>query len=158
MKLRKIFAVLAVAALSFTGCAPKNLPKAGQANYTITTVIADAGTLAIQAEQQYQAGTIPQNEYTRKVINDLGIAYNDAKAVYSAYLSVYAEYATAQQKQIQACAPAGAGTTQTTDNCAAATTSAGVAKTKLDTTQTSLDTSISGLTTKTNAVKAITKK
>jgi hypothetical protein len=150
-----ISSVIACGVFSTTGCGPKNLPKAGQLNFTITTVIADAGTIAISAEQQYQAGQIRQNEYTRKVINDLGLAYNDAKQFYSLYLGAYAEYGTAQQKQIQACTP---GTTQTTDACTAATAASTAAQKKLGTSQVNLDSSVSALTTKTNAVKAITKK
>jgi hypothetical protein len=155
---KNVFAAVALAAFLTFGCAASNVPKAGKLNFTITTVIADAGTIAISAEQQYQAGQIPQNEYTRKVINDLGLAYNDAKQFYSLYLGAYAEYGTAQQKQIQACTPAGAGTTQTTDACTAATAASTAAQTKLSTSQVNLDSSVSALTTKTNAVKAITKK
>ena len=159
MKSRKLLALVAGLAFLFAGCAASNLPKAAQVNQTITQVIADAGTVAILAEQQYQAGTIPQTAAARTAINDLGAAYEDAKQVYSAVLTAERVLTSATTTQLAACSPATAnGVAQSAVNCQQATTAATAAKTAADATQANLTASVNALVTKTAAVKAITKK
>jgi hypothetical protein len=146
-----------IASLLFTGCAARNVT-AAQANQTVTMVIADAGTVAIAAEQQYQAGKIPQNVSTRTAINDLGIAYNDAKGVYLALLTAEATYNGNQLAQVTACQPASTqgGVVPDPAKCTAATQNATAAKAAADAAQITLTTSLNALSAKTAAVKAIT--
>lgn len=148
--------LLAVFALVFAGCAARSVT-AGQANQTVTMVIADAGTVAIQAEQDYQSGKIPQTSATRTAINDLGAAYNDAKTVYMALLNAEANYTGNQLAQVTACQPASTqgGLVPDPAKCTAATQLATAAKTRVDTAQANLTTSLTALSTKTAAVKAI---
>jgi hypothetical protein len=153
-----LFLIVAVAVtLLFTGCAARNVT-AGQANQTVTMVIADAGTVAIAAEQQYQAGKIPQNASTRTAINDLGEAYNEAKRVYTLLLTAEANYNGNQLAQVTACQPASTqgGVVPDPARCAAATQAATAAKSSADAAQVSLTTSLNALSAKTAAVKAIT--
>lgn len=140
----------------FSGCAAAKYT-AANVNQTTTTVIADAGQVAIQAEQSYAAGKIPQNEYTRGAINDLGNAYNQAKVVYAALLQAEATYNYNQAQQIAACQPASTqgGVVPDPVKCTTATQNATTAKAGLDTAQVSLSTSLQALSTKTAAVKAI---
>lgn len=149
--------LLAALALVFAGCAARNVT-AGSANQTVTTVIADAGTVAISAEQSYQSGKIPQTAAARTAINDLGEAYNDAKAIYTALLTAEAAYNGNQLAQVTACQPASTqgGIVPDPAKCAAATQAATTAKAVADAAQGNLTTSLNALSAKTAAVKAIT--
>jgi len=154
------FIVLSAMIASFLlgGCAASKVATPASVNQTITTVIADAGTVAISAEQQYQAGSIPQNETTRTAINDLGNAYEQAKKVYLQLLATETAFQQAQQAQLTACMPnaSPAGATSSVASCQAATSAATQAKVALDTSNSSLSTSVNTLVSKTNAVKALT--
>lgn len=153
-----LFFLLVAAAVTFvlTGCAAGKY-NAAQVNQTVTMVIADAGTVAISAEQSYQSGKIPQTAAARTAINDLGAAYNDAKGVYLALLTAEATYNGNQIAQVTACQPASTqgGVVPDPAKCAAATQSATAAKVSLDAAQAKLTTSLNALSTKTAAVKAI---
>jgi hypothetical protein len=140
------------------GCAAMKSPTAATVNQSITIAIADAGAAAIQAEAEYNAGTIPQTATSRKIINTLGNDYNDAKAAWIVYLQAVATVQAAQSQQITACAPPPAGTTPPASNgCAAATTAASAAQANVTAAQVALDNKVSALTVDTNAVKAISK-
>jgi hypothetical protein len=154
------FAIAALAAsLLFTGCAAGKY-NAASANQTVTMVIADAGTVAIQAEQAYQAGTIPQTTAARNTINDLGAAYNAARSVYSSVLAAETAYNAAQVMQVTACQPASTqgGVNPDPAKCQAATQAAAAAQVALTTAQTNLTDSLNALAAKTQAVKAISPK
>jgi hypothetical protein len=151
------FAFLAIAAsLLFAGCAARNVT-VGQVNKSVTTVIADAGTVAISAEQAYQAGKIPQTVGARAAINDLGGAYEEAKRLFSMVLISEAAYNARQSAQMQACQPASSqgGVVSDPVNCQAATQAANTARSSLDGAQANLSTSLQALTAKTAAVKAL---
>ena len=150
------------------GCA-KNPPTAGSVHKTITTVIADAGTIAITAKQQYQAGTLPQTDTVRVAINDLGNAYNQARQTWLQVLSAEKAFQDAQQAQLIACSPSSTrGLQVQTPNpetipnalaaCQAATATANADKVALDAANTSLSSSVNVLVTKTSSVKALTAK
>jgi hypothetical protein len=134
-------------------------------NRDITTGIADAGVTAITAEQEYQAGTIPQTPTARTVINDLGDSYNQAKAAWLLVLNAENAYRTAQNQQIAACTPVTSGSVAAnpgsapiaTANCTAATKSATAAQAQVTQTQTALNTTVATMSTQTASVKAITK-
>src|SRR5882724_4026867 len=149
------FAVLA--SLLFAGCAAQKPVTAGQLNQTVTTVIADAGTVAISAEQAYQAGKIPQTDAARTAINDLGAAYEQSKRLFSLVLITEAAYNAKESAQMQACQPASSqgGLVSDPANCQAATQIVRTAKTSLHTAQANLSASLQALTTKTAAVKAL---
>jgi hypothetical protein len=151
-----LFFLLSVMGLAWSlgGCGAKNPPTAGSVHKTITTVIADAGTVAISAEQQYKAGSIPQTETTRTAINDLGNAYEFAKRVYLRVLAAETTFQHAQQAQLAACAPAAT----TTDPCKAATAAVQQDQLALDSADATLSTSINTLVSKTSAVKTLTKQ
>jgi len=146
-----------ITSLLFVGCAARTVT-AGAANQTVTMVIADAGTVAISAEQQYQSGKIPQTAAARTAINDLGAAYNDAKRVYTMLLTAEAAYNGNQLAQVTACQPASTqgGVVPDPARCAAATQAATTAKAAADAAQVNLTTSLNALSAKTAAVKAIT--
>jgi len=148
--------VVVMGAAWLGGCAVTNPPSAATVHKTVTTVIADAGTVAIQAEQQYQAGTIPQTAEARNAINDLGNAYNQARQVWQQVLSAESAFRDATTAQLQACAPATTSPSATAA-CQSATATANADKVSLDAANASLSTSLNTLTTKTNSVKAITK-
>lgn len=140
----------------FGGCSALKTATSAPVNETITEVIADAGTVAIQAEQMYTAGSIPQTVADRTAINDLGTAYNDAKAAYSAVLTAEAAYNAAQTAQVTACAPPSTSTQSNAAACTTATQSAAGTQATLTTAQAALSTQVSALVTKTSAVKTIT--
>jgi len=135
-----------------TGCQKKPIT-AASVHQTITTAIADAGTVAILAEQQYQAGTIPQTPTNRTLINDLGNAYNKAKEVFQDVLSVEAVARSTTQIQINACTPAAANSAA----CDQATKNAQVAQANASAAQATLSNTVNALVTQTSSVKVITK-
>lgn len=171
--------VLFVLILSLSGCAAMNAkaPTTASVNQSITTVIADAGAVANQAEQEYQSGQIPQTPAVRTAINDLGTAYNDARAAYVVELLATQAYQSAEVKQIAACAPppspaattpAGTGvvptpavasTTPATPSaqCQTLTVAANARKVSATNASTQLNQKISALTSKTSAVKSLSK-
>jgi hypothetical protein len=114
---------------------------------------AERCTVAIQAEQQYQAGTSPQTQTARTAINDLGNAYNQAKLVYLQVLSAETAFRDATQAQLQACMPASTNASA----CQSATATANTDKLALDTANATLSSSVNVLVSKTTAVKAIAK-
>ena len=142
-------------AVNLGGCSAITGTKAAPVNQTVTTVIADAGTVAIQAEQMYQAGQIPQTATARTAINDLGAAYNDARAAWLAVLQAESVYRATVNTQLAACAPASA-TGGGADACKTATAQASTAKVASDTANAALSTKISVMVSKTATVKAIT--
>lgn len=162
---------LFVLILSLSGCAARSAkaPTTASINQTITTAIADAGAVANQAEQEYQAGQLPQTAVVRTAINDLGTAYNDAKAAYVVELQATAAYEDGQMQQIAACAPAQSGlaptpvaatapstpSTAPSAKCQSLTVTANARKVAADNAQTQLNQKVSALTAKTSAVKAI---
>jgi hypothetical protein len=155
-----ITAVIAVMLMMVTiflvnGCAVLK-GTAAPVNETITEVIADADTVAIQAEQMYQAGTIPQTTAARTAINDLGGAYNDAKVAFSLVLTAQAAYNGAQAAQVTACAPPSTSTQANAAECTAATATAAARQATLTAAQSALSTQVSALVTKTTAVKVFT--
>lgn len=145
-----------VLAFVFTGCAAGKY-NAAKVNQTVTMVIADAGTVAISAEQAYQSGKIPQTTAARTAINDLGSAYEDAKRLFSLALLAEGAYNQSESAQLAACQPATSqgGVVSDPANCKAATQAATSAKSSLDTAQANLSASLNALTTKTAAVKAL---
>jgi|HubBroStandDraft_6_1064221.scaffolds.fasta_scaffold41034_4 hypothetical protein len=156
MAVALLFIVTFAVVFLFAGCAAGKY-NAAQVNQTVTTVIADAGTVAISAEQSYQSGKIPQTAAARTAINDLGAAYNDAKTVYLAVLTAEATYNGSQLAQVTQCQPASSqgGVVPDPAKCAAATQAATAAKSSLDAAQANLTTSLNALTAKTAAVKAL---
>jgi hypothetical protein len=151
------FAFVAIAAaLMFAGCAAGKY-SAAKTNQTVTTVIADAGTVAISAEQSYQAGKIPQTAAARTAINDLGAAYNTAKDVYGDVLRAEALYNASQLAQVTQCQPASVqgGVNPDPAKCQAATQAATNARGSLDAAEGKLTDSLNALSTKTAAVKAL---
>lgn len=142
------------------GCAGKKPVTVAQVNKSVTTVIADAGTVAIQSEQAYQAGKIPQTAAARTAINDLGAAYEEAKRVFSMVLLAEGAYNASESTQLQACQPASSqgGVVPDPAKCQAATQAAHTAKSSLDTAQANLSASLQALTTKTAAVTSLTPK
>ena len=140
------------ASIAVCGCGPKTIT-AATANKSVSQVIADAGILAITAEQQYQAGTIPQTPAARSAINDLGSAYNQARQLFSAVLYAQATTNGATTTQLAACAPGG-----TAAACTDATAKVTAAQTVLNTSQAQLTVGIGALTAKTAAVKGLTAK
>jgi hypothetical protein len=156
MKRRKFFGSIVTLLLFFcgiTGCSAQKPITAASVHQTITTAIADAGTVAILAEQQYQAGTIPQTATNRTLINDLGNAYNKAKDVFQDVLSAEAAARSTTQMQINACTPAAANSAA----CDQATKNAQVATANAAAAQTTLTNTVNALVTQTSSVKAITK-
>lgn len=141
------------------GCAAGQYT-AAKANQTVTTVIADAGTVAIQAEQDYQSGRIPQTSSARTAINDLGDAYNQAKGVYSALLFAEAGYNSSTLAQVTLCQPASTqgGVVPDPAKCQGATQTASAAKAAVDAAQLKLSASLDALTAKTTAVKALSPR
>ena len=154
---RSIAAILCLAFL-LHGCAAAT---PAVVNRDITTGIADAGTVAIQAEQMYQAKQIPQTTANRNAINALGAAYSDAKDSYGVFLTAEAVYNGAVSVQLAACSPAAAGTNLQVNGqpatCPAATASVGTARTQLTAAQTAYNAKITTLGTQTTAVQALTK-
>ena len=147
------------------GCSVLNTAQSAPANQTMTEIIADAGAAATSAEQQYQAGTIPQNEYSRAAINDLGNAYNDARAAYTAVLTAEIQYHAAVNTQLASCAPpavssSGATTAQpkTGPSCTDATAHATQSQTTLNNANFALSQHVSVLTSKISVVKALQPK
>lgn len=156
MKRRKFITSFWCLVLFFTGsagCGPKKPITAATVNQTITTAIADAGTVAILAEQQYQSGVIPQTATNRTLINDLGNAYNRAKDIYQDVLSAEAAANSATQAQLTACTPATANATQ----CISATEAASAAQSAVTQKNATLQTTVNALVTQTGSVKAIAK-
>jgi hypothetical protein len=151
-----LLGTLVACCLLFTGCAARNVT-VGQVNKSVTTVIADAGTVAIAAEQAYQAGKIPQTAAARTAINDLGGAYEEAKRLFSMVLLAEGGYNAKQSAQMQACQPASSqgGVVSDPANCQAATQAAANARSSVDTAQANLSASLQALTSKTAAVKAL---
>jgi hypothetical protein len=149
--------VLLFSLVLFTGCAAQKPVTIGQVNKSVTTVIADAGTVAISAEQAYQAGKIPQSAGARTAINDLGAGYEEAKRLFSLLLITEAAYNAKESAQIQACQPASSqgGVVSDPANCKASTQVATTAKSAVDTAQANLSASLQALTSKTAAVKAL---
>ena len=145
-----------IASLLFTGCAAGKY-SAARANQTVTTVIADAGTVAISAEQAYQSGKIPQTPAARTAINDLGNAYEEAKRLFSLALLAEGAYNASESAQISACQPATSqgGVVSDPAACKSATQAATNAKASVDAAQSNLSASLNALTTKTAAVKAL---
>jgi ABC-type Na+ efflux pump permease subunit len=145
-------------ALLFCGCAAMHSAKAGSVNQNITVAIADAGTVANQAEQMYQTKQIPQTDAVRNSINGLGAAYNESKAAYLVLLTAEAVYQGTQNQQIMACTPTGDGKSITSGpgSCADATQKANSAKAQLDSSQSALNGKVSTMVSKTSAVKTIT--
>jgi len=155
MKRRKFISSLWCLVLFFTGsagCAKKPIT-AASVHQTITEAIADAGTVAILAEQQYQAGTIPQTATNRTLINDLGNAYNKAKDVYQDVLQAEAASRSASLRQLSACTPAAANS----DACSQATKTAQVTQADVTAKNATLTNSVNALVTQTSSVKVIVK-
>ncbi len=150
--------VLGAACLSvLQGCSALKAVSSAPANETITEVIADAGTVAITAQQMYVAGSIPQTAAVRTAINDLGNAYNAAKSAYQVVLTAEIAYNAAATAQLSACTPpAGALAGATAAACTTATANATSAQTQMSAAQAQLSTQVSALVSKTTAVKAIT--
>jgi hypothetical protein len=147
-----------ISALLFCGCAAMNSPKAGSVNQNITVAIADAGTVANQAEQMYQAKQIPQTETVRNAINDLGAAYNEARSAYLVLLTAESVAQGTQNQQLIACAPSRSSTTKGPGSCDDYTQKAAAAQTQLNVSQAALNEKVSAMVNKTNVVKAITQK
>lgn len=148
-------------ACTIGGCSLVKTAQSAPAQETLTEVIADAGTAALTAEQMYQAGTIPQSAAARTAINDLGNAYNDAKAAYVAVLTAETVYQAAVNSQLQACAPPSTGTgptaaTGSAATCTNATAHATAQKVIMDSSTAALTTKVGALTAKINAVKVYT--
>ena len=164
---RTVLVVIVLVGIDFVmfGCAAMKSPTAASVNQSITTAIADAGTVATQAEQEYQAGQLPQTAAIRTAINDLGTAYNDAKSAYILELQATAAYQGAQMQQITACAPpAPAGSAPTpaagqtpSPECQTLTVAANARKVAADNAQAQLSEKVSAMVTKTSAVKALAK-
>lgn len=152
---RFLNSLLSIVGLFFgiAGCAAQKPITQATVHQTITTAIADAGTVAILAEQQYQSGTIPQTATNRTLINDLGNAYNKAKDIYSDVLAAEAAANSATQAQLAACTPSSANAT----SCISATQSASTAQATLTQKNSTLETTVNALVTKTSSVKAIAK-
>jgi hypothetical protein len=143
------------------GCSLLKTAQSAPVNQTITTAIAEAGTVANQAEQMYTTGQIPQTAAIRTAINDLGNAYNDARAAYGTVLTAEITYQASVNTQLTACAPAasaatGAPTTISPNSCANATTHATAEKVFLDNASATLNGKLSVLTAKVSAVKTYT--
>jgi hypothetical protein len=149
--------VLALAMVALFGCAALRKPTAGHINKTVTTVIADAGAAAQQAEALYQAGTIAQTKPHRTAINELVTAYNDAKTAYTLLLTAEQAYQGAANTQLASCSPA-AGKPASGPTCAAATATAATAKKELDVTQGAFASQVSTLQAKTAAVTSLAKQ
>jgi hypothetical protein len=149
---KQTLALCFAASLLLSGCQKKPIT-AASVHQTITEAIADAGTVAILAEQQYQAGTIPQTPTNRKLINDLGNAYNKAKDVFQDVLSAEAVARTTTQAQMNACAPAAANSAA----CDQATKQAQVATANAAASQATLTNTVNALVTQTSSVKVLTK-
>lgn len=149
---------LGLSALLFCGCGAMKPPKPGSVNQNITVAIADAGTVANQAELMYQAKQIPQTDAVRTAINDLGAAYNEARAAYLVLLTAETVYQATQNQQLIACTPTGDGKAPASGpaSCSDAAQKAASAKTQLDSAQTALNGKVSAMVTQTSAVKAIT--
>ncbi len=156
-RMRTVSVAMLVCCMLFAGCAAQKPVTVGQVNKSVTTVIADAGTVAISAEQAYQAGKIPQTAAARTAINDLGGAYEEAKRLFSLALIAEGGYNVSTSTQIQACQPASSqgGVVPDPAACKAATQAAGTARSSVDAAQANLAASLQALTTKTAAVKAL---
>lgn len=156
MKRRKFFSgLLAFVGIfcGLAGCAAQKPVTAAAVHQTITEAIADAGTVAILAEQQYQSGTIPQTATNRTLINDLGNAYNKAKGVFQDVLAAEATARLATQSQLNACTPAAAASAA----CDQATKNAQVAQANASAAQVTLSNTVNALVTQTSSVKVIVK-
>lgn len=145
---RRISAGL-ILVLMLAGCA---MQQPGAVNRDITTGIADAGSVANNAEQLYQAGKIPQNTGNRNMINGLGNAYNTARAAWTAVLNAESVYNAAQTRQITACAPGAVAT-----GCTDATSAAATARTQLTTAQVDMNAKVSAMASQTSAVQSLAK-
>lgn len=150
----------------FAGCGAQKPVTVGTVNKDITLGIAEASTVATTAEAEYQQGVIPQTAATRKAINDLGAAYNVARASWIAVLNAESKARAATNAQLAACTPAAAPpaasgaplpVAQPRPTCPAATASAQQAATTLTDVQAKLNTALATMGTQTTAVKAITK-
>lgn len=146
-----ILVTFTVGASIGAGCAAKT---AATANRDITTVIAGAGAAANQAETQYNNKTLAQNDTNRKVINDLGAAYNEARGAFIAYLQAQSAYQAAENQQMTICAPANSGG-GTATSCSVATATAQNNATAAATAKTALDIAVSQLAAKTQQVQTL---
>lgn len=133
--------------LALAGCGAQN---AVTVNRDITTGIADAGSVAGNAEQLYQAGSIKQTAGNRQLINGLGNAYNVARESWIVVLNAEAAYNTAQTTQITACVPGAAAAT-----CSSATAAATTARTQLTAAQVDMNAKVTAMAQQTAAVQAL---
>lgn len=135
--------------LALAGCGAQN---AVTVNRDITTGIADAGSVAGNAEQLYQAGSIKQTAGNRQLINGLGNAYNVARESWIVVLNAEAAYNAAQTTQITACVPGAAAAT-----CSSATAAATTARTQLTAAQVDMNAKVTAMAQQTAAVQAMSK-
>jgi hypothetical protein len=145
-----IVALGALVAFFVFGCASKNLTAPAKVHQTVTMAISDSCTAALQAEQLYNTGKIPQTEPTRKAINAAGAACEDAKAAFTLSLQAEQSYIGAQSVQVNACAD------QTSAVCVQAQSNTAAAKAKVTATADDLNAKVSTLVTATQTVKALT--
>lgn len=139
--------------VGLAGCIGYN---AATANRDITSVIAGAGAAANQAEQAYQNKTISQTTGARTTINNLGAAYEQARAAYLAVLEAEQIYRNAENMQLTSCVPSlAAASAGSASNCATITQSASAAQTKLQAAEAALNAKITALAVQTKAVKAL---
>jgi hypothetical protein len=146
--MKRINAAVLVFVLALGGC--MGSARAPILNRDITTGIADAGSVANNAEKLYEAGSIKQTAGNRQLINGLGNAYNLAKASWLAVLNAEAAYNGAQTNQITACAPAAPPT-----GCTTATAAATAARVQLSTAQIDMNTKVAAMASQTAAVQAL---
>jgi hypothetical protein len=160
--LRIFLALCLCASVAMGGCAAANGTKASvPLNENITAGIAAAGAAAIKAEQEYEAGQIPQTATNRQIINALGTAYNDALETYRLYLNAASIYQNAQSVQLAACAPNAATTNLQIGgkpaDCPGATSAATSAQAALGGAQTTFNLKAAAMAHATAAVTAISK-
>lgn len=143
-------------AFIFGGCAASNLTGAAKVHQTVTLVLADECTAAIQAKAAYEAGTLPQTDAVRYTINDAGAACEQAKIAFTTALTAELAYRNAEALQVNACIPqAGAVPPPANPQCEAAGRNTAAAKVASDNANAALSTKLASLPAKAAAVKAI---
>jgi len=144
-------------AFALGGCAASNLSKPAQVNKTVTTIIADDCTIAVQAKALYEAEKIPQTDAARTAINAAGAACEEAKTAFIAALSAESTYRNAELTQVASCTPQ-QGMPDNVDlipGCKTAAAAAATAKQKMDNASADLSSKISTLTTKAGAAHSL---
>jgi hypothetical protein len=158
MKNRFFLAVALCGCIGLSSCAALSPAKT---NRDITMGIASAGAAANSAENLYQTKQIPQTDANRKAINDLGSAYNEAKAAWLVVLTAESVYRGSQNVQLAVCAPGAAATDLKINgaavSCPQATTNAAKAKAQLDADNAALAAKVSALSASTAAVQSLAK-